>query len=130
MPWGDFNRIQRRHWSGDEPFDDDAPSYGVPGGPGRLGAIFVFNAVPEEGQKRRYGRHGNSYVSLVEFGDPVRAKSVMFFGQSGDPESPHYFDQAELYSRGEFKDAWFDTDEVYANRACITWPISDRVEER
>jgi penicillin amidase len=37
------------------------------------------------------------------------------FGQSGDPESPHFFDQAPLYSERRFKPAWFTREEVEAN---------------
>ena len=34
-----------------------------------------------------------------------QARSIVYFGQSGRPESAHYFDQAPLYARGDFKDA-------------------------
>ena len=76
---------------------------------------FVFHAAQADGARRRYGRHGNSYVSVVEFGERARARSIVFFGQSGDPESPHYFDQAHVYGQGRFKEAWFDREEVKAN---------------
>jgi acyl-homoserine lactone acylase PvdQ len=36
-------------------------------------------------------------------------------GQSADAKSPHYFDQATLYSEGKFKDAWFDATSVKRN---------------
>ena len=59
----------------------------------------------------------NSFVKVVEFKPEVQARSVFVFGQSGDPASRHYFDQAHLYSRKEFKPAWFSRDEVEENAA-------------
>ena len=115
VTWGDYNRLQRRHWSGAERFGDDAPSVGIPGAPGWLGIVYVFNTRGDRGDRRRYGTHGNSYVSVVEFGARVRAGSIVYFGQSSDPASRHYFDQAPIYSRGEYKPAWFYPDEVKAN---------------
>ena len=37
----------------------------------------------------------------------MRAKSILAGGESGDPASPHFNDQAEMYSRGQFKDVLF-----------------------
>jgi acyl-homoserine-lactone acylase len=33
-------------------------------------------------------------------------------GESGDPASPHFFDQGPLYVRGQFKPDWFDLSEI------------------
>lgn len=115
VTWGEINRLQRTHWSGDEPFSDERPSLPVPGGPGWLGIVFNFYTARNDALKRHYGRYGNSYLSVVEFGPAVRARSIVYFGQSGDPASPHFLDQAPLYARGELKPAWFTLEEIQAN---------------
>jgi len=102
VKWGDVNRLQRPGTSGHEPFDDAKPSLAVAGGPPALGIIFAFNAG-SSGTKKIYGTSGNTYVSVVEFAPTLRQRSVVTFGQSGVASSPHFFDQAPLYARGQMK---------------------------
>ncbi len=45
----------------------------------------------------------------------VRALSIHTFGASGNPKSPHYLDQAELYAHGKFKPAWLTLKDIRAN---------------
>ena len=57
--------------------------------------------------------HGESYIGLVRF-TPAKTyyESVISFGNSRRPESPHYTDQMELYSNFETKTMSFDRAEV------------------
>ncbi len=79
---------------------------------GRWGALASFGARRYQETKRIYGTSGNSFVAVVEFGDKVRAKTLLAGGQSGDPNSPHFDDQAERYVDRAFKDAAFYREDV------------------
>ena len=115
VPWGDVNRIERAQSGGEEPFSDSKPSLPVAGGPGPEGIVFNFYARPENGQKRRYGVAGHSFVSVVEFAPEVQARSVLVFGENSDPQSPHYLDQTRLYANQQFKPAWFTRADIEAH---------------
>ena len=62
--------------------------------------------------KKRYGYNGNSFICAVEFGKKVKAKSLLAGGQSGNPASKHFSDQAEMYTKGIFKDVLFYKEDV------------------
>jgi acyl-homoserine-lactone acylase len=111
-PWGEINRFQRLTGDVVQPFDDSKPSIPVPYASGNWGSLAAFGMTSTTKTKRIYGERGNSFVAAVEFGKRVRAKSILAGGESGDPKSPHFNDQAEMYARGEFKDVLFYKDEV------------------
>jgi acyl-homoserine-lactone acylase len=115
VAWGEINRLQRIDESKNEQFSDARPSLPIAGVNGNDGAVFTFYSGSAAGQKRRYGRAGATYVSVVEFAPRVRALSIHTFGASGDPKSRHYMDQGELYAREKFKPAWFTLKEIRAN---------------
>lgn len=122
VPWGDINRLQRNQSGGDEPFSDERPSLPIAGAPGDAGIIFDFYARPQPGQKRRYGTAGHSFVSVIDFGPQVQARSILVFGENFDLKSPHYFDQSELYARQQFKLAWFTLADIKAHTERTYYP--------
>jgi penicillin amidase len=120
IPWGKVARMQRLLHVRDQAdlaFGADKPSLPCPGMPGQLGTIFNTTYLPPTPQRRAlYGVAGHSYFSCIEFGkNALKARSLVPFGQSADPASPHFFDQAEMFSNGRMKEAWFDWDDVLAN---------------
>ena len=111
-PWGEINRFQRITGDIEHPFDDAAPSLAVGMASGRWGALAAFGAKPYGDTKRIYGTRGNSFVAVVEFGDRVKAKSMLAGGQSGHPDSPHFDDQAQRYVDREFKNVAYYREDV------------------
>ncbi|MFT6810838.1 MAG: acyl-homoserine-lactone acylase, partial [Saprospiraceae bacterium] len=114
-PWGEISRFQRLNGDIDHQFDDDAPSIPVGMATSRWGALAAYGMRSKQETKRIYGTRGNSFVAVVEFGDKVKAKSMLAGGQSGDPDSPHFYDQAQRYADGKFKDVAYYKEDVLEN---------------
>ena len=106
-PWGEINRFQRLTGDIVQPFDDDAPSIPVGFTSATWGSLAAYGQRTFNGTKRMYGTRGNSFVAVVEFGDRVVARAVTAGGQSGDPSSPHFNDQAERYATGDLRPVYF-----------------------
>ena len=106
-PWGEINRFQRINDDIAPRFDDSAPSIPVPFTSSRWGSLASFAARAYPGTKKWYGSSGNSFVAVVEFGDSVRARAITAGGESGNPSSPHFNDEAQRYSTGNLRDVYF-----------------------
>ena len=106
-PWGDINRFQRLTGDIVQPFTDAGPSIPVGFTSARWGSLASFGARAYPGTKKWYGTSGNSFVAVVEFGDSVRARAVTAGGESGNPTSPHFNDQAQRYSTGDLREVYF-----------------------
>ncbi|HEX7726122.1 MAG TPA: penicillin acylase family protein, partial [Rhizomicrobium sp.] len=106
-PWGEVNRFQRVTDSIAPHFDDALPSIPVPFVSSRWGSLASFGAKRYPNTRRYYGTSGNSFVAVVEFGPKIRAVAITAGGESGDPKSPHFNDEAIRYARGELRQVYF-----------------------
>lgn len=106
-PWGEINRFQRITDDIVHPFTDAGPSIPVGFTSAIWGSLASFGARPYKGSKKMYGTSGNSFVAVVEFGKTVQARAVTAGGESGNPSSPHFNDQAKRYSTGNLRDVYF-----------------------
>ncbi|WP_425389599.1 acylase [Ekhidna sp.] len=114
IPWGEINRFQRISGAIDASFDDEAPSIPVGYTTAWWGHLAAYGMRGDHDANKIYGTRGNSFVAAVEFGDKVKAKTILAGGQSSDPNSPHFDDQAEMYANGQFKDAAYYSEDVEA----------------
>ncbi len=114
QPWGEVNRLQRLNGKIASEFDDNQPSLPVGLASGRWGSLAAYGSRTFEGTKKLYGYRGNSFVAVVEFGDKVKAKSMLAGGQNADPDSPHFFDQGQRYVDVEFKDVAYYREDIEA----------------
>jgi acyl-homoserine-lactone acylase len=121
-PWGEINRFQRNDASIVQTFDDTKPSLPVPFTSSQWGSLASFGAKRYPGTRRYYGTSGNSFVAAVEFGPRVRAVAVSAGGESGDPASPHFFDQTIRYARGLLRPVYFWPDELKGHIASVYHP--------
>jgi len=102
-PWSQVMRLQ---WGG-----RDLPASG---GPGRLGVFNVIDYTPPKNGVRA-ANFGSSFVAVVSFDSPSRAKVLMSYGESSQPGSSHAGDQLPLLAQKQMRDAWVDRAEVEAN---------------
>jgi len=114
IPWGDVHRV--RVGKVDEP---------VGGCAGAMGCFRVLNFRNDpDGKRSVIG--GDGWVIAVEFGDTPRAYSVLAYGESNKPDSPHHDDQAALFAKGEMKKVLFTPAEVDAGVIARYRPGLDR----
>jgi acyl-homoserine-lactone acylase len=103
VAWGDVHRVRRG--------DVDVP---VGGCSGALGCFRVLSFRPDSATGKRAAASGDGWVLAVEFGDIPRAYSVLAYGQSPNPASPHYADQAAMFARNEMKKVAFTESDIDA----------------
>ena len=122
VPWGEINRFQRLTGDIVQDFSDASPSIPVGFTGGTWGSLASFGARAYPGTTRWYGTSGNSFVAIVEFGPRVRARAVSAGGESGNPGSPHFNDQARRYATGNLRDVYFYPEQLTGHTARVYRP--------
>jgi acyl-homoserine-lactone acylase len=101
VAWGDVHRVRVG--------DVDVPVGGCSGGYGCF-RVINYGVSPDS---IWVANRGDGWVLAVEFGrDGPRAYSVLAYGESSRPESPHHADQAAMFARGELKRVAFTEEEI------------------
>jgi acyl-homoserine-lactone acylase len=112
VPWGKVNVVVR---AGQFPMDGDEmygvlhPDYGIQQDNGQI-----------------YCNDGWGHLLVVMEGQPKEVWSLLPYGQSEDPRSPHYNDQAKMHSRGEIKRFWLTPEEIL-NHSESVWGNRERI---
>ena len=115
VTWGEVNRFQRLNNNIPTENDDSQPSLAMRNASALWGCLPSFNSRTVNGSKKRYGYSGNSFVCAVEFGERIKAKSLLAGGVSGDVNSKNFNDQAEMFVNGQFKDVLFYPEDIEKN---------------
>lgn len=100
VAWGHVHRVRRG--------EVDAPVSGCSGSLGCFRVLWYDRA--DDGRLVADG--GDGWVFAVRFSDPPRAYSVLAYGQSSRPDSPHFDDQARMFAEGRMKPVAFTEDQI------------------
>jgi acyl-homoserine-lactone acylase len=99
----------------------DGKKIPLPGGPGDPNGD--LNAIYQIGGPGSVPAYGSSYIQAVTWatGDPCpQAATVLTSSESDNPDSPHYADQTELFSRRQWVTASFCPAQVAADAVSTT----------
>jgi acyl-homoserine lactone acylase PvdQ len=114
IPWGKINRFQRN--APDTAPSDSLFSLAVTATPSFMGSLNAYSSKKAKNTKARYGTTGNTFVAVVSFGPKLKAKSIFTGGNSSNPKSKHFTDQANGYINHQFKNVNFYKSDVLKNK--------------
>jgi len=81
------------------------------GGFGSLG-LFRTLAFSKGKDGKYYAFHGDGYVCVTEFGEEIKAKVILGYGNASQPGSKHIGDQLELFSKKQLRNAWLKKSDI------------------
>lgn len=114
VPWGEINLVLR-------------------GGRFPLGGSFLFeNLHPDYGPETESGEihcdDGWGHLLIVVEGQKKEIWSLLPYGESQDPQSPHYSDQARMHSQRTLKHFWFYPRDIRGHTKSV-WGDKARIEK-
>ena len=112
VPWGEINVTVR---GGVFPMD----------GTNTFGVLHPDEG-PEQDDGRMHCNDGWGHLLIVMEGEPKQIWSLLPYGQSENPSSPHYNDQTRLHSERKVKRFWFTPAEILAHTESV-WGDKDRL---
>ncbi len=99
----------------------------IPGGEGWTGMWSVITTQMQPQQGYTPILHGNSYMQVISWEEDGRVdpQAILSYSQSEDPASPHFADQTELYSQGEWLQLPFYEEDILADPNLITLTLRE-----
>ena len=82
---------------------------------GAAGFVGIFRVAWSNGPEpdgRQFITGGDTWQGVIEFGDKVRAKVLMSYGNSTQKGSPNYGDQLELFAKKQLRECTFYKEDV------------------
>jgi len=114
VPWGDINVVARGKTF---PLD----------GSGAMYEPLHLDEGDEQPNGQIHCRDGWGHLMIVVEGQPKQVWSLLPYGQSENPASPHYNDQAKLHSQCQVKQFWLTPRDILANTESI-WGDPERIQ--
>jgi len=114
VSWGDINVVRR---GGKFPMDGSG-----------LYDMLHPDEGPEQDNGQMYCNDGWGHLLIVMEGSPKQIWSLLPYGESQHPSSPHYNDQAKLHSQRQAKQFWFTPADILAHTESV-WGDRERIRK-
>lgn len=119
IPWGKINVVMR---GGEFPLDGTSVE---------LFGVLHPDEGPEQDNGKIYCNDGWGHFMVVmeaapERGEPKQVWSLLPYGESENPASPHYNDLAKLHSQQRLKPFWLSPEEILENTESV-WGERQRI---
>jgi len=84
---------------------------------GSFGSLGVFRTLAfSKGEDGKfYAFHGDGYVCATEFGQEIKAKVILGYGNASQPGNKHVGDQLDLFAKKQLRDAWIKKSDIEAH---------------